>query len=254
MHGPRLRIGVVVPSSNSTVESELHRAAPDGVSIHSARVHQVETDVADEKIATILRMNEQLDGAVDDLVSVVPGAIGFACTAASFLNGPQEDERICIKHSKQAGIPFVTASRALALAVNALGARRVAIATPYLDSINERERIYFESATSAQVVEIRGLGIVGNLPKGRLGPEAAYELALQVDRPEAGAIVISCTNWRTLESIEALESRLGKPVLTSNQALLWACLRSGGIADQVPGLGRIMEISHWKIPAPIQES
>ncbi|MCP6768721.1 hypothetical protein NL529_28160, partial [Klebsiella pneumoniae] len=90
-----------------------------------------------------------------------------------------------------------------------------------IDAVNAREQTYFEQA-GIQVVAMEGLGIVGNLPKGRLAPQVAADLARRVDCPEAQAVVISCTNFRTIEEINALEQELGKPVVTSNQATMWA--------------------------------
>ena len=121
-----------------------------------------------------------------------------------------------------------------------LSGEKVAVATPYIDEVNEKEREFLE-ANGFQVVNIKGLQIEENLEIGRQPPEVAYRLAKDVDRPEAEAVFISCTNFRTIEVIAALEADLGKPVLSSNTATLWASLKSLRIREKLLGLGSLLE-------------
>ncbi|RLG43045.1 MAG: hypothetical protein DRN78_02500 [Thermoproteota archaeon] len=121
-----------------------------------------------------------------------------------------------------------------------LSVEKVAVATPYIDEVNEKEREFLE-ANGFQVVNIKGLQIEENLEIGRQPPEVAYRLAKDVDRPEAEAVFISCTNFRTIEVIAALEADLGKPVLSSNTATLWASLKSLRIREKLLGLGSLLE-------------
>jgi len=92
-----------------------------------------------------------------------------------------------------------------------------------------------------EVLGMKGLGLVSNLDIGKEPPSTAYRLAREVFRPEADAVFISCTNFRTIEVIEALEADLGKPVVTSNQASLWKALRVGGIREKIFGYGSLLE-------------
>ncbi len=248
MYGEFGRIGLLVPSTNTTVEMEFHRLAPSGVSVHSTRLYQPETDDPAKKIETILAMLERMDGATCELVSFGPGVICYGCTAGSFIKGQAEDRAMCEKMSAVAGIPFITTSSAVVSAVPALGITRVAMATPYIDAVNEREQIYFEQA-GIQVVSMQGLGIVGNLPKGRLAPQAAAELARHVDSADAQAIVISCTNFRTIEVIAELEQELNKPIITSNQATVWAALNAIRYPSPIRGYGKLLETVPSKLYA-----
>lgn len=249
MYGWRMRMGLVVPSSNTTIEPEFNRVAPDGVSVHAARVYQEETDQPERKIATVLAMNDELEPALRQLTSVQPTVIAFCCTAASFLRGAAHDQDLSARLTEAAGVPFITASTAVTLALQALGVRRVAMGTPYLDAVNERERVYLHERLGIEVVRARGLQIVGNLPKGRLDPGAAYRVARDVDCAEAEAVFLSCTNWRTLEVIAALEQDLGKPVVSSNQATLWAALRIGGLRGARLGPGALFDRQLEATPA-----
>lgn len=241
MYGHILKIGLLVPSTNTTIEMDFMQMVPTGVSVHATRLLQPETEDPRRKMATILEMQERIDEASEELASLSPGVIAYGCTAGSFLKGAKEDDALTARISRAAGgIPAVTTATALAEAVWSLGASRIALATPYIESITEREKDYLEERTSARVVASAGLGIVGNLPKGRLPPSAAYELALRVGRSEADVVVISCTNWRTLEVIEPLEAELRKPVVTSNQTTLWASLRSASLTPSIAGFGALL--------------
>jgi maleate cis-trans isomerase len=249
VYGSRARLGLVVPSSNTTAEPEIGRLLPAGVDAYAGRVMQEETDDPARKAATVLAMRAGLGRAVDELASVLPAAIGFACTAASFLNGAADDRETCSVLSARARCPVLTTSRAVVLALAALGVRRVALATPYLDSINRREADFL-AEEGVTVVRSVGLGIVGNLPKGRLPVGAARDVALQADTPSADAVFLSCTNWRTAECLGELETRLGKPVFSSNAATAWALLRAAGVREDLPALGRLGSLPTPSRPGP----
>lgn len=238
MYGARARLGLVVPSTNTTAEPEIGRMLPPGVAAYAARVLQVETEDPAEKAATVLAMRSELDRAVGELTGLGPAAIGFACTAASFLTGAADDRETCARLSGRAGRPVLTTSRAVVLALRALDVRRIALVTPYPAGINDRE-VAFLAEEGVATLSRCGLGIVGNLPKGRLPVDAAADAVLAADTDGAEAVFVSCTNWRTSERLADLERQLGKPVVSSNSATGWALLRRAGIDDPVPGIGRL---------------
>jgi maleate isomerase len=239
MYGSAARLGLVVPSANTTIEPEIARLVPAGVDAYATRVLQPEeTGDAGREAAGVLAMRVGLGRAVDELATLSPAAIGFASTAASFLNGAVDDRETCSVLSFRARCPVLTASRSVVLALRALGVRRVALGTPYPAEITEWATTFL-AEEGVQTVASLGLGIVGNLAKGRLPVSAAELLAVQADVPQAEAVLLSGTNWRTLEALPRLEGRLGKPVLSSNGATGWALLRRSGIEDPLPALGRL---------------
>ena len=128
-------------------------------------------------------------------------------------------------------------------ALKALGAKRVAVATPYHDELNEHEaRFLMDNAI--EVTTITGLGYGANGPDDyerihRIPPEQVMDMALSADNSSADAVFLSCTDLPSFDQIEDIESRLSKPVITSNQATLWACLRAVGRRDKLPGLGML---------------
>jgi maleate isomerase len=231
MHGWRGRIGLIVPSSNTTCEMEFHRMAPEGVSVHTARVFNPEVTKPEEKEEAMAEMSSQLVKAVREVASVKPGVILYACTTASFIKGPGYDRELGEKIRAEAGVPGYSTTTAVAEALKAFGLKKIILATPYAQTVGDLEVAFLEKEIPGlKIVAQKHLGYVPNLPKGRLAPESAFQTAKELDRAEADGIFISCTNWRTIEIIENLERDCGKPVVTSVQASFWMALKSLGVA------------------------
>ena len=231
MFGWRTRLGVVVPSSNTTVEGEFSRAVPDGVSIHTARMplESVTVDELDAMADDAVDCAEQLSHANVD-------AVAYACTTGSLLHGPGFDAELEASLAEAAGVPAVATALSVKRALSALNATRIAVVTPYTDELNDREESYLDDA-GFEVVELHGRNITANTGIGSLSPEEAYRQVRAVvsDPSTVDAAFVSCTNYRTLPAIEALESDLGIPVVTSNQATLWDALDRMNVSADVPG-------------------
>ncbi|HSF01668.1 MAG TPA: aspartate/glutamate racemase family protein, partial [Solirubrobacterales bacterium] len=166
--------------------------------------------------------------------------ITFACTTGSLVRGPGWDKVLRDRIEARTSVPATTTSTAVLAAFATLGARRLGIATPYIDELNRREREFFE-AQGFEVLDIRGLGIRDDRQIGAQFPQVAYRLAREVDRPEVDCLFISCTNFPTMPIIAPLERDAGKPVVTSNQATIWDSLRRAGVRERIPGFGRLLE-------------
>jgi maleate isomerase len=242
MNGWRGRIGLLVPSTNFTVEVEFFRAVPEGVSVHTARCVLREVEREDEKVQAVIDMGKDVIKAAKEVADIKPKVIAWACTAGSFIKGVGYDQELVRGVEKETGIKTLTTSTAVVSALKELNLKRIAVTTPYIREINEKEKIFLEQSISGlKVIEIRGLGILKAFDKGNLEPKSAYIAAREVDSPEADGVFISCTAWRTFEIIEALESDLKKPVITSNQATLWASLKVLGIHG-IKGYGQLLEL------------
>jgi maleate isomerase len=228
------RIGLLVPSSNTTIEPEFYRALPPGVTLHTARLFL--TQITPE---SILGMVKDLEQQSRLLASADVDVIVLGATAPSFLKGMGYDQELIGKIEAATGKPATTTSTALIEAIRHFGVRRVVLGAAYDDKVNAIARSFLE-ANGVTVLDAQGLGYVDNLAVGRLAADTAYELATRIDRPEAEAIVLACTNWKTLEVIERLERNLGKPVITTSQASVWAALRIIGGMPDVPGYGRLL--------------
>jgi maleate cis-trans isomerase len=138
---------------------------------------------------------------------------------------------------ERTGIPSSTTTTALVEAMREMGISRVAIASPYPRWLNERLVGFLDNMGIETVAE---KGLDTECP-AFLPPERSMELAREVDTPDADGIFISCTNFRALEGVEALEAELGKPVLTSNTTAMWHTLLKAGYDEPVPGGGRLLK-------------
>lgn len=233
---PRLggrRVGLIIPSVNAIIEPEFAWLGPPGVSFHAARIMLRETTPEG-----IRAMNAELGAAARLIASVTPDVVAYACTSGSFLDGPDALSRQVEEIRALVGCPVVATSAAMIEALRSLGVKRIALATPYLDSVNEPERRFFE-ANGINVVTLRGLGLSGKAIR-EVPPERVVALARDVDHLEAEALFVSCTDFRALETVAFLEAELRKPVLTSNQVTLWAVLRALGASTRIPGFGRLL--------------
>lgn len=234
----RRRIGLIVPSTNTVAEADLQAAFHGIASIHGARLW-LEEGRLDAQALTA--MNSRVDDAARDLASAGVDIVAYASTAGGFFAGPGYDETMTTRLTHRTGIRTIAVSGALTDAVRAVGARRVAVASPYNAWENERLRTYLEAA-GIEVVSIQG-DPVGSRLDGRghndLSPESAFEFSVSVATADADALVCACTAWRTMEVAEAIEDRIGRPVVTSNQALAWAIARALGVPS-IPGYGRLL--------------
>lgn len=240
MIGWRARIGIIVPSTNTTCEYEFNRMAPEGVSIHTARAFNPKVTKPEEKAKALLEMDKGIVKAAKEVASVNPKVIAFCCTAGSFLKGKEYAKEIIDSIEKETGISAIVTSLAVCDALKKLNVNRIAMATPYNEDIADKEVEFLESVIpNLKVINTKNLGIVDAIAKGDLYPSSAYISAKEVDTPEAEAIFISCTAWRTIEIIELLENDLKKPVITSNGATMWSILKKIGIF-KIEGYGKLL--------------
>ena len=230
-----VRLGCVVPAHNVMVERDFAAMCPDGVSVHFAR--------ADIDYALPLR--GQLEGMIaagPDAARVLAKAdvraICFACTSASFLHGPGSDAAVAARMAEASGTPCVTTSTAVLRALTAIGARSVAVATPYVDWVVEAETEFLEAA-GIRVAAISGMKLERAADINAVPLKAVVAAAEAIDRPDADALFISCTDLAAIGAIAELEARLGKPVITSNQAGYWALSQMAG-APMPAGWGTLM--------------
>lgn len=232
MRGWRLRIGLILPSSNTTMEPEFYCHVPMGVTVHASRMFLVNA-TPDE----LARMADEAERCAKLLKTAEVDVIVYGCTSGSFLKGKGFDEDLEARIEKEADVPAITTSRAVIKALQETNLKRLGIATPYVDEVNEREIQYFIEY-GFEVKALRGLGIRRGFDIGKRDPSEAYRLGLEVMReaPDADGLFISCTQFRTFEIIELLTHDIGKSVITSNQASLWMALKLGGVKSFLYGL------------------
>ncbi|MGE0420391.1 MAG: maleate cis-trans isomerase [Acetobacteraceae bacterium] len=237
------RIGLLLPSSNTTQEIEYWRIMPPGVSLHVARLplRNVEAD-------STVRIVEDIETESRKLADADVDAIVLAATAPSSRRGPGYDRELARRITDAAGKPATTAATAQNQAMAALGIERITIAAPWSEDVNRMAAAFIETS-GYRVLHHEALGYVRNLEIGLLDERTALDLGRQVDRPDAQAVMLACGNWMTLDIVDALERAIGKPVLTTNQVSLWAVLRLAGYTQSIPGWGTLLR-DHMATPLP----
>lgn len=231
---PRARLAFLCVANAGLTEGEMHAMAPEGVGLSFGRVPMATA-------CTVQSLADMEGGLLQALDSLVPGrrdidVVCYNCTAGSFVIG-NDKVRALIAQARPDAVAL-TLLDGVTAALAAVGARRLAIATAYDDAVNELERNYFESA-GYEVLALQGLALTDDETMNRVSPDYLYEFACAVDRPDADAVFISCGALRSTAIIERLEAKLGKPVIGSNQASMWHCLRLAGINDRINGHGRL---------------
>jgi arylmalonate decarboxylase len=235
-YGYRARIGVIIPGVNVNLEPEFYRVAPKGVSIHTSRMMLLGKATQE----SYLRMESDTSRAAEELATAEVDVITWACTSGGVLLQPSKIEATI---SRIAGCPAVSTLTSAIAALKAFGAKRVALGTPYVSFINETEIEVLEEA-GFKVVSMYGLEL-GETQEERRGiarvpPQSLHRFARHIDRPDADAIFISCTNVAGIEEIAAVEASCAKPVITSNLVTIWHALRLAGINDRIEGFGRLL--------------
>lgn len=237
----RAKLGLIVPPTNTVNEAEWARVLPEGVTHHAVRMPiHLDHGTPEGRRALVA----DVVAKVGELSQARVDVVAYACTAGSMVSPRHALAR---EVEAEAKVPLVTTAASIVDALAALGAKRVSIATPYHDALNEHER-HFLAENGIETLAIAGLGLGANgpvdypliaqTPQDRI---AAHILSTFV--PGSDAMLVTCTDFPTLLLHEKLEQQLGVPVVTSNQATLWAALRRAGIGDRIPRLGALFQRS-----------
>lgn len=228
------RIGLLIPSSNTSVEPEFYRALPPEVTLHTGRLFL--SSISEDTLAAMLAEMESQGRllATADVDVIMLGAV-----APGFLKGAGYDRELAARITTATGKRASTTATALLETLRHLNVTRIAIGAPY-DKVVSEIASRFLQGNGIEVVATREVGLVANLDVGRLAPQCAFDMGLRLDCPEAQAIVFAGTNWRTMAITEQLEAKIGKPVISTTAAALWSSLRMLGWRGGLPGQGRLL--------------
>jgi len=233
---PRARIGLIIPSVNSMSEPQFNHYAPPGLGVHVARAR-----VAGQWKRPLPQMADEITLSAQLLSDVSPNLIVFHCTDTSMTQGPQGEGKILDIVKDATGIEAVATSRLVLEALRAMNIKKLVLLSPYASN---KAVIDYLAATGHTVLHDVALGLKSH-EFADVTPRQWVELAQKHDRPDADGIFLSCTNTTQIDAIAEIERRLCKPVVNSNQAVLWGCVKrlraKLGILPAMPQLGSLMQ-------------
>lgn len=234
----RAAIGLIVLATDHTIEHEWRRMLNlGGVAFYESRLFN-SSSITPE---TLKQMENDLTQAAS---LILPGehldVLAYGCTSGAMVIG--EENVFARLREARPNIPCTSPITAAFAGFEALGVKRIALLTPYVDEINQMMRGYLEE---------RGVGVpvIGSFNHeednevARISPESVKSAVMDLGRsPEVEAVFVACTSLRVAEHVEDMEDRLGKPVSSSNHAMAWHSLRLAGYTDPVAGFGALMRL------------
>ena len=238
VYSSRAKLGLITPPTNTVNEAEWAKMMPPGVTFHTHRMPLHADTTSNEGKASLM---QDLQSVFAMLKQARVDAIAYACTAGSMINPV---EALPQNLTDSTGVAAVTTSAAIIRALKTLGAVTLSVATPYHDALNAHETEFLHE-NGFDVARLIGLGIGAGGPSeyvriAETPLEKVHEHVRAAFVPGSDAILITCTDFPTLPLIEPLEQEFGVPVVASNQATLWAMLRTAGLEDRLTGCGRLL--------------
>lgn len=252
------RVGMIVPSSNLTMETELPRMLHDREQIvpderftfHSSRMRM--KHVTPEELA---RMNAQTERASLELADARPDVVASACLVAIMAQGPgyhchAERQITGVLEGEGLDLPVISSAGALLRALEAMGAQRIAMITPYMKPLTKLVADYIEDA-GVEVCDALSLEVSDNLAVARLDPAGLREHWRKVDVSDADVLVLSaCVQMPSLAALQPVEDASGLPVMSAASATVFTILSELGLEPTVPDAGRLLSGEVRMAPAP----
>jgi maleate isomerase len=223
------RVGIVIPSLNVVVEDDVRRELPSNVGFHIARVRLGKTQGRVTQ-AALLAAGRDAVGQSTFLSDAGMDAIAFNCTGASLSDGPEGARRLRDEIAAATGTPSTTTILCVVRALRAAGLRRIVHVCPFTPEFGADEAAFLR-AEGFELVASRGLNFTDARLAAKMTPQEIVDIVAPLDDPSAEGIFLACANVRAMEATPALQQRLGKPVVTSNQAVIWDLLDMLGHAD-----------------------
>lgn len=227
-------IGLIIPSGNRLTEPQFNAYAPPGVGIHVTRLR-----MTGKFRKPLSELKRPLVEAAEALSDVKPGMIVFHCTANSMESGLAHEKAIIEIIEQASGCPTITTAQAITQAFDRFGIKKLVLISPYVKATNQLEVNYL-TETGYTVLHELGLGLETHA-YSTVTPQEWKNIVKENTRADADGYFLSCTNTRMIEAVEDLENDLDKPVINSNQATLWACLKKLGVVHTDKKLGRLFQ-------------
>jgi len=230
----RGKIGFVLIPNEQTIEDDMIKHMPPGVGVYFSRA-TMPREISTQSLAQLRGSLAETAARIlpDDKLDVIV----FACTSGTVAVG----EEISCKELKKGapGAKATTLAGAVRKALKAVGAGKIVLGSPYVQELNDKMVRYLEAA-GISVLYAHGMGLNFDAEMIRVSPDYLVEYAKAIDDPRADAVLLSCGALRSIDVIDRIEQKLGKPAICSNQAMLWDSLRMAGINDRLRGLGELL--------------
>jgi maleate isomerase len=216
------RVGLVIPSLNVVVEDDLRRELPSNVGFHIGRVRLARSG---GRVTPAALLDAGRDAVAQSTLLADAGVdvIAFNCTGASLADGPAGADRLRAEIAAATGTPATTTILAVVRALRAGGLRRIVHICPFTPEFSTDEAAFLRAA-GFEIVASSGLNFTDARVAARLSPDEIADIAARLDDPAADGLFLACANVRAMEATAGLQRRLGKPVVTSNQAVIWDVL------------------------------
>jgi maleate isomerase len=239
--GGRLKIGVVVPSTNTVVQPEIARFQLPGITCHTGRIPTVQKDISGAKdyLDHIALMRAGIKGAISSVLDCGPGHIIMSVALEAFWDGVEGAASLQADLSDHAGCGVTIGSSAVRAALEAFGAKNVAVLTPHLPAGNEHIKTYLEEA-GFNVLRLKGLDCKSPFAIARVSEAEIKENLLALNGEDVDALVQLGTNLAGGAVSVEVEQAISKPVIAINPATYWHALRQNGIKDRLAGHGELM--------------
>lgn len=231
------RIGVLVPFTNTNLESDMIAMRCPNTTLHFQRMGGYDLEEIPDADQMAGLGNSDISHDIKMIAGVRPHVVLYGCTSATLTHGSSFDTELATRIKATSGAVCFTAAGALLAAMHAMNITKIGFSSPYVGEINKHAMAFFadNGITTVQCADVGKE--LGNYGQGELTPDEVYGLACEADDPHAEAIVLSCTDMRSVETVIKIEAALGKPVITSNQAMQFVMMRELGLPlhDTTPG-------------------
>lgn len=236
-YGWRGKIGLIYIASAYAMDTEFVKMSPPGVTTHTTRV-ALSDDPEHFTVDDLINLENNVLEAARLLAQAPLKSIAFGCTSGSFVNGRAYDEQLIKQMQSITSLPCTTTANAVLKALKSLEVNKIAIATPYAQTVNELAYEYF-TTDGLSITNMTGLGIMNDYKISSISLNTIYQMAVDTVTDDSEAIFISCTGLSTVPLIKILEDDLNIPVITSNQATFWHALKIANITSRQKHLGEL---------------
>ncbi len=218
VHSKPFRVGLIVPSSNTVMEPDFHRALAGSCIVSTTRIFLEQVT----REAEVRMIEEELPHSLRLIKTTDPDIVVFGCTSAGSLGGIEFDSRLGLAIEKETGVRAITVVGSVLIALRTIEAKRVALFTPYREELTRTVSACVLEA-GYDVVHSAGMGILENLDIGRVAPDEIIRFVdseMKTAQTEVDCLFLSCTNWQAVSALDDLRSKFGVPVISSNQATI----------------------------------